>query len=314
MSNKVKILLASPRGFCAGVDRAIDIVEKTLKKFGAPVYVRHEIVHNKQVVENLKKLGAIFIEELDEIKDNSRPVIFSAHGVPKTVPKEAESKKMFYIDATCPLVTKVHRESERHYKNGFQIILVGHKGHPEVIGTMGQLPEGSIRLIETENDAIKLRKDEFNKPVAYVTQTTLSVDDTKNIIEILKKKFPDIKSSIKEDICYATTNRQDSVKKIAPNCNLFFVIGSENSSNSKRLVEVAKKSGCKKSELFDFSNKLPINEILKSKTIGLTSGASAPEKLIQDFISEVRKHCDVSIEEIITTKEKVTFKLPKSLN
>jgi len=314
MSNKVKILLASPRGFCAGVDRAIDIVEKTLKKFGAPVYVRHEIVHNKQVVENLKKLGAIFIEELDEIKDNSRPVIFSAHGVPKTVPKEAESKKMFYIDATCPLVTKVHRESERHYKNDFQIILVGHKGHPEVIGTMGQLPEGSIRLIETENDAIKLRKDEFNKPVAYVTQTTLSVDDTKNIIEILKKKFPDIKSSIKEDICYATTNRQDSVKKIAPNCNLFFVIGSENSSNSKRLVEVAKKSGCKKSELFDFSKKLPINEILKSKTIGLTSGASAPEKLIQDFISEVRKHCDVSIEEIITTKEKVTFKLPKSLN
>jgi len=314
MSNKVKILLASPRGFCAGVDRAIDIVEKTLKKFGAPVYVRHEIVHNKQVVENLKKLGAIFIEELDEIKDNSRPVIFSAHGVPKAVPKEAESKKMFYIDATCPLVTKVHRESERHYKNGFQIILVGHKGHPEVIGTMGQLPEGSIRLIETENDAIKLRKDEFNKPVAYVTQTTLSVDDTKNIIEILKKKFPDIKSSIKEDICYATTNRQDAVKKIAPNCNLFFVIGSENSSNSKRLVEVAKKSGCKKSELFDFSNKLPINEILKSKTIGLTSGASAPEKLIQDFISEVRKHCDVSIEEIITTKEKVTFKLPKSLN
>jgi len=314
MTNEVKILLASPRGFCAGVDRAIDIVEKTLKKFGAPVYVRHEIVHNKQVVENLKKLGAIFIEELDEIKDNSRPVIFSAHGVPKTVPKEAESKKMFYIDATCPLVTKVHRESERHYKNGFQIILVGHKGHPEVIGTMGQLPEGSIRLIETENDAIKLRKDEFNKPVAYVTQTTLSVDDTKNIIEILKKKFPDIKSSIKEDICYATTNRQDAVKKIAPNCNLFFVIGSENSSNSKRLVEVAKKSGCKKSELFDFSNKLPINEILKSKTIGLTSGASAPEKLIQDFISEVRKHCDVSIEEIITTKEKVTFKLPKSLN
>ena len=314
MSNKVKILLASPRGFCAGVDRAIDIVEKTLKKFGAPVYVRHEIVHNKQVVENLKKLGAIFIEELDEIKDNSRPVIFSAHGVPKTVPKEAESKKMFYIDATCPLVTKVHRESERHYKNDFQIILVGHKGHPEVIGTMGQLPEGSIRLIETENDAIKLRKDEFNKPVSYVTQTTLSFDDTKNIIEILKKKFPDIKSSIKEDICYATTNRQDSVKKIAPNCNLFFVIGSENSSNSKRLVEVAKKSGCKKSELFDFSKKLPINEILKSKTIGLTSGASAPEKLIQDFISEVRKHCDVSIEEIITTKEKVTFKLPKSLN
>ena len=314
MTNEVKILLASPRGFCAGVDRAIEIVEKTLKKFGSPVYVRHEIVHNKQVVENLKKLGAIFIEELNEVKDNSRPVIFSAHGVPKSVPKEAENKKMFYIDATCPLVTKVHKESERHYKNGYQVILVGHKGHPEVIGTMGQLPEGSIRLIETEDDAKKLKTDEFNKPIAYVTQTTLSVDDTKNIIEILKKKFPNIKSSIKEDICYATTNRQNSVKKIATGCDLFFVIGSENSSNSKRLVEVAIKSGCNKSELFDFSKELPINQIIKSKIIGLTSGASAPEKLIQNFISEVKKHCDVSVEEIITTKEKVTFKLPKALN
>ena len=314
MTNEVKILLASPRGFCAGVDRAIEIVEKTLKKFGSPVYVRHEIVHNKQVVENLKRLGAIFIEELNEVKDNTRPVIFSAHGVPKSVPKEAENKKMFYIDATCPLVTKVHKESERHHKNGFQIILVGHKGHPEVIGTMGQLPEGSIRLIETEDDAKKLKTDEFNKPIAYVTQTTLSVDDTKNIIEILKKKFPNIKSSIKEDICYATTNRQNSVKKIAPGCDLFFVIGSENSSNSKRLVEVAIKSGCNKSVLFDFSNELPINQIIKSKIIGLTSGASAPEKLIQNFISEVKKHCDVSVEEIITTKEKVTFKLPKALN
>ena len=314
MTNEVKILLASPRGFCAGVDRAIEIVEKTLKKFGSPVYVRHEIVHNKQVVENLKKLGAIFIEELNEVKDNSRPVIFSAHGVPKSVPKEAENKKMFYIDATCPLVTKVHKESERHYKNGYQVILVGHKGHPEVIGTMGQLPEGSIRLIETEDDAKKLKTDEFNKPMAYVTQTTLSVDDTKNIIEILKKKFPNIKSSIKEDICYATTNRQNSVKKIAPSCDLFFVIGSENSSNSKRLVEVAIKSGCNKSELFDFSKEVPINRIIKSKIIGLTSGASAPEKLIQNFISEVKKRCDVSVEEIITTKEKVTFKLPKALN
>ena len=312
--SSIKILLASPRGFCAGVDRAIEIVEKTLKKFGSPVYVRHEIVHNKQVVENLKKLGAIFIEELNEIKDNTRPVIFSAHGVPKAVPKEAENKKMFYIDATCPLVTKVHRESERHYKNGYQIILIGHKGHPEVIGTMGQLPKGSIRLIETEKDAQNLIIDEFKKPVAYVTQTTLSVDDTKNIVKILNKKFPDIKSSIKEDICYATTNRQNSVKKIAPKCEIFFVIGSENSSNSKRLVEVAKKSGCNKSELFDFSKKFPIGEIIKHKTIGLTSGASAPEKLIQDFISEVKKHSDVLIEEIVTTEEKVTFKLPKSLD
>ena len=218
MPNKLKILLASPRGFCAGVDRAIDIVEKTIKKFGAPVYVRHEIVHNKQVVENLKKLGAIFVEELNEIKDNTRPVIFSAHGVPKTVPKEAEQKKMFYIDATCPLVTKVHKESERHHKNGYEIILIGHKGHPEVIGTMGQLPKNSIKLIETESDAESLKTDEFKKPVAYVTQTTLSVDDTKNIIEILKKKFPNIKSSIKEDICYATTNRQEAVKKIARDC------------------------------------------------------------------------------------------------
>jgi len=314
MPNKLKILLASPRGFCAGVDRAIDIVEKTLKKFGAPVFVRHEIVHNKQVVENLKKLGAIFVEELNEIKDNTRPVIFSAHGVPKTVPKEAENKKMFYIDATCPLVTKVHKESERHYKNGYQIILIGHKGHPEVIGTMGQLPKNSIKLIETESDADSLKTDEFKKPVAYVTQTTLSVDDTKNIIEILKKKFPNFKSSIKEDICYATTNRQEAVKKIARDCNMFFVIGSENSSNSKRLVEVAKKSGCEKSELFDFTKDLPMNQIISSKIIGLTSGASAPEKLIQDFIAEVKKHCDLSIEEVVTTKEKVVFKLPKALN
>ena len=313
MSNEVKILLASPRGFCAGVDRAIEIVEKTLKKFGAPVYVRHEIVHNKQVVENLKKKGAIFVEELNEIKDTSRPAIFSAHGVPKIVPEEARNKKIFYIDATCPLVTKVHRESERRYKNGFQIILVGHKGHPEVIGTMGQLPKRSIKLIETEKDAENLKIKDFNKPLAYITQTTLSIDDTKNIVKILKKKFPNIQSSIKEDICYATTNRQNAVKKIAPMCDMFFVIGSNNSSNSKRLVEVAKKSGCNKSELFDFSEKFPINQIIKHKTIGLTSGASAPERLIQDFISEIKKHCSVSIEEVVTTKEKVTFKLPKSL-
>jgi len=314
MANEVKILLASPRGFCAGVERAIDIVEKTIKKFGPPVYVRHEIVHNKQVVENLKKRGAIFIEELNEIKDDSRPVIFSAHGVPKSVPEEAENKKIFYIDATCPLVTKVHKESERHYKNGYQVILVGHKGHPEVIGTMGQLPKGSIKLIETENDAKNIDIKEFKKPLAYVTQTTLSVDDTKNIIKLLKKKFPKIKSSVKEDICYATTNRQNSVKKIAPDCDMFFVIGSENSSNSKRLVEVAKKSGCAESQLFDFSKDLPINKIIKCKNIGLTSGASAPEKLIQDFIFEIKKHCKVIIEEVITAKEKIIFKLPKSLS
>ena len=315
MTNKeVKILLASPRGFCAGVDRAIEIVEKTLKKFGPPVYVRHEIVHNKQVVKNLKELGAIFVEELKEIKDNSRPVIFSADGVPKSVPEEAKNKKMFYIDATCPLVTKVHKESERHYKNGRQIILVGHKGHPEVVGTMGQLPKGSIKLIETEEDAQKLNVKQFDKPLAYVTQTTLSVDDTKNIVEILKKKFPDIKASNKEDICYATTNRQNAVKKIASMCEMFFVIGSENSSNSKRLVEVAKNSGCSKSQLISFDTELPIDEIISCNTIGLTSGASAPEKLVNDFMLKIKKYCKISVEEFKITKENVTFKLPSSLN
>ena len=313
-NKKLKILLASPRGFCAGVDRAIEIVEKSLKKFGSPIYVRHEIVHNKNVVENLKKKGAIFVEKISEIKDSSRPVIFSAHGVPKNIPEEAKKKNIFFIDATCPLLTKVHREAERHHKNGCQIILIGHKDHPEVIGTMGQLPVGSIKLIETEEDAKNIGLDEFNKPLAYVTQTTLSIDDTKNIIEILRKKFPNIKSPIKEDICYATTNRQNSVKKIATNCEMFFVIGSENSSNSKRLVETAKKFGCTKSELFDFSKNLPINQIMKVKTIGLTSGASAPEKLIKNFISALKKYFEIEINEIITTEEKVTFKLPKSLN
>ena len=310
MNKELKILLASPRGFCAGVDRAIEIVKKTLIKFGPPVYVRHEIVHNTQVVENLKKLGAIFVEELNEIKDRSRPVIFSAHGVPKSVPEDASSKKMFYIDATCPLVTKVHREAERHNKNGYKIILIGHKGHPEVIGTMGQIPKENIVLIETIEDAKKLK---INGPIAYVTQTTLSVDDTKDIIEVLKEKFPKIQGPIKEDICYATTNRQNAVKKIASQCDMFLVIGSDNSSNSKRLVEVAKKAGCSKAQLIDFKKELPLKEIVKCNTIGLTSGASAPEKLVQDFISEIKKHTKVFIEEQITSKEGVTFKLPSSL-
>ncbi len=312
MKNKeLKILLSAPRGFCAGVERAIEIVEKSIQKFGAPVYVRHEIVHNKHVVDDLKKKGAIFVEKLNEIKDPSRPVIFSAHGVPKNVPEEAKNKKIFYIDATCPLVTKVHKEAERHYKNGLTIILIGHKGHPEVVGTMGQIPKGKIILVENINDVEKIK---INKPIAYVTQTTLSVDDTADIIDALKKKYPSIKGPIKEDICYATTNRQEAVKKIAPKCEMFFVIGSDNSSNSKRLVEVAKKSGCKKSELINFTKDLPIDQIINSKIIGLTSGASAPEELIQDFISEIRKHCDLSIEEVVTTKENVVFKLPKALN
>ena len=314
MSKELKILLASPRGFCAGVDRAIEIVEKALKKFGSPVYVRHEIVHNKYVVDNLKKNGAIFVEELYEIKDKSRPVIFSAHGVPKSIPQEAKNKNIFYVDATCPLVTKVHKEAERHNKNGYKIILIGHKGHPEVIGTMGQIPNENITLIETIEDAKNIKTDKFGKFVAYVTQTTLSVDDTKDIIEILKTKFPNIKSPIKEDICYATTNRQSAVKQIAPLCEMFFVIGSENSSNSKRLVEVAKKAGCDKSQLINFDEELPLNRIIKCSKIGLTSGASAPESLVQDFISEIKKHCKVSIEEFVTAKEDITFKLPSSLN
>jgi len=311
MSNELKILLASPRGFCAGVVRAIEIVEKSIKKFGAPVYVRHEIVHNKQVVENLKKKGAIFVDELEQIKDYSRPVIFSAHGVPKSVPKEANDKKIFYVDATCPLVTKVHKEAERHYRNNYKIILIGHKNHPEVIGTMGQIPKENIMLIETIEDVKKIK---FHEPIAYVTQTTLSVDDTKNIIELLKEKFPNIKGPIKEDICYATTNRQSAVKKIAPLCDMFFVIGSENSSNSKRLVEVAKKVGCKNSRLVSFDSDLPINEIMKCNNIGLTSGASAPEKLVQEFITRIKIHSKVKIEEVEIVKENVTFRLPNSLN
>ena len=314
MAKELKILLASPRGFCAGVDRAIEIVKKTLIKYGSPVYVRHEIVHNTQVVENLKKLGAIFVEELSEVEDSSRPVIFSAHGVPKSVPEEASIKKMFYIDATCPLVTKVHREAESLHKNGYDVILIGHKNHPEVLGTMGQLPKGAIKLIETVKHAQNLNVNELKKPVAYVTQTTLSVDDTKDIIEVLKGKFPEIKSPIKEDICYATTNRQEAVKKIAPLCDMFFVVGSKNSSNSQRLVEVAKKSGCVNSELIPFNEKLPIDAIIKCKKIGITSGASAPERLVQNLIFEIKKHCNVSMEEVVLTKESVTFKLPKHLN
>ena len=312
MKNKeIKILLAAPRGFCAGVVRAIDIVEKVLNKYGAPVYVRHEIVHNKHVVDDLKKKGAIFIEELNEIKDSSRPVVFSAHGVPKTVPEDAKNKKMFYVDATCPLVTKVHREAERHYKNGYKIILIGHKDHPEVIGTMGQLPHGEIILVENIRDVNNIK---ISGPVAYVTQTTLSVDDTKDIIAALNKKFSNLKGPIKEDICYATTNRQDAVKQIASKCEMFFVIGSDNSSNSKRLVEVAKKAGCKKSQLINFEEKFPINEIMKCNKIGLTSGASAPEKLVQNFIFEIKKYTNVSIQEFVNSKENVTFKLPKILN
>ncbi len=313
MKKELKIFLASPRGFCAGVDRAIEIVNKALSKYGAPVYVRHEIVHNKQVVEDLRNRGAIFVEELSEIKDNSRPVIFSAHGVPKSVPAEATYKKLHYVDATCPLVSKVHRESEQLYKKGFDIILIGHNHHPEVIGTMGQLPKGSIKLIETTQDVIEMNANDYKKPLAYITQTTLSVDDTKKIIDLLKNKFPEIRGPIKEDICYATTNRQKAVKAIAKNCDLFFIIGSRNSSNSVRLVEVAKKAGCKNSILMHHGKELPIEDIKKSNSIGISSGASAPEELVQNLIDKIKLNFKVSIEEIKVADEKVIFKLPKEI-
>ena len=314
MKKNLKIYLASPRGFCAGVKRAIDIVEKSITKYGKPVYVRHEIVHNKQVVEDLKKKGAVFVEELSDIKDSTRPVIFSAHGVPKSVPEEAQQKKLSFVDATCPLVSKVHRESEQLFKKGYDIILIGHNNHPEVIGTMGQLPKGSIKLVETVNDASLLDSKNFSKPVAYITQTTLSVDDTTEIISKLKEKFPNIKQPIKEDICYATTNRQLAVKKIAPKCDMFFVIGSRNSSNSVRLVEVAKKAGCKNSMLMYFEKEIPMKELKNSNIIGISSGASAPEQLVQNLLNEVKKDREITIEEVIVAEEKVVFKLPKELN
>ena len=314
MKNKeIRILLAAPRGFCAGVDRAIEIVKKSINKFGAPVYVRHEIVHNKHVVESLKKIGAIFVENLREIKDKSRPVIFSAHGVPKSVPEEAKSYNMQFIDATCPLVSKVHREAENLNKMGFHIVLIGHKNHPEVIGTMGQLPEGEIDLIENVKDAEKY-ENKNNKKLTFVTQTTLSVDDTKQVIDVLKKKFPDIREPKKEDICYATTNRQSAVKKIAKNCDMFFVIGSRNSSNSQRLVEVASQAGCKKSELIHSENELPIDKIKECKTIGISSGASAPEILVQNVIDKIKRNFITNVEEVKIIEENVTFKTPGKLN
>ena len=312
-TKELKILLSAPRGFCAGVERAIEIVEKSIEKYGSPVYVRHEIVHNKYVVDGLKKKGAIFVEELEEIKDKSRPVIFSAHGVPKKVPEEAKNFKMTYVDATCPLVSKVHREAENLNKAGYHLILIGHKNHPEVIGTMGQLPVGSIDLVQNEDDAKKYQ-NKSDKQIAFVTQTTLSVDDTKDIIEILKKRFPNIKEPMKEDICYATTNRQLAVKNIAKSCDMFFVIGSRNSSNSVRLVEVAKKSGCAKAFLIHSQSIIPFDEIEKSNTIGVSSGASAPEILVENFINDLKNKFTISIDEVEIIKEDVVFKIPKKLN
>tara|TARA_B110001452_G_scaffold63984_1_gene50744 strand:+ start:147 stop:1091 length:945 start_codon:yes stop_codon:yes gene_type:complete len=312
-NKKIKILLAAPRGFCAGVERAIEIVKKSIDKYGAPVYVRHEIVHNKHVVDSLKKIGAIFVEELNEIKDKSRPVIFSAHGVPKSVPVEANDFKMEYVDATCPLVSKVHREAENLFKSGYHILLIGHLNHPEVIGTMGQLPEGSIDLIQSEKDV-----EDYNikpgKKIAYVTQTTLSVDDTKNIIKALKTKYPELKEPLKEDICYATTNRQSAVKNIAKKCDMFFILGSRNSSNSVRLVEVAQQSGCINSELIHSESIVPFDKIENCRTIGISSGASAPEVLVEDFINQIKTKFDVKIDEVEIVKENIIFKVPGKLN
>ena len=314
MENKnLKILLAAPRGFCAGVDRAIEIVKKSIDKYGSPVYVRHEIVHNKHVVDGLKKIGAIFVEELEEIEDKTRPVIFSAHGVPKTVPEEASNLNMTFVDATCPLVSKVHREAENLHKKGAHVLLIGHKNHPEVVGTMGQLPRNSIELIESVEDAENyINKNNYK--LAYITQTTLSVDDTKDIINALKKKFPNIYEPKKEDICYATTNRQSAVKKIAKSCDMFFIIGSRNSSNSVRLVEVARNNGCKNSELIHSESKVPFEKIANCKTIGISSGASAPEVLVEEFINSLKKEFNVEIEEVEIVKENIIFKIPGKLN
>ena len=314
MKNKeLKILLSAPRGFCAGVERAIEIVEKSIQKYGAPVYVRHEIVHNKFVVDDLKSKGAIFVEELEEIEDKSRPVIFSAHGVPKKIPEDAKNYNMTYVDATCPLVSKVHREAENLNKAGYHLILIGHENHPEVIGTMGQLPKGSIDLIQNEDEAKNYNFNSYEK-IAFVTQTTLSVDDTKEMIEILKERFPKIKEPQKEDICYATTNRQMAVKNIAKKCDMFFVIGSRNSSNSVRLVEVAKKSGCPNSQLIHSESEIPYDVIENSNIIGISSGASAPEILVDNFINELKNRFTVSIDEVEIIKENVVFKIPKKLN
>ena len=314
MKNKeLKILLSAPRGFCAGVERAIEIVEKSIQKYGSPVYVRHEIVHNKFVVDDLRNKGAIFVEELEEIEDKTRPVIFSAHGVPKKIPQDAKNYNMTYVDATCPLVSKVHREAENLHKAGYHLILIGHENHPEVIGTMGQLPKGSIDLIQNENEAKNYDPKNFEK-IAYVTQTTLSVDDTKEIISILKEKFSNIREPAKEDICYATTNRQMAVKNIAKKCDIFFVIGSRNSSNSVRLVEVAKKSGCENSILIHSQSEIPFNLIENSNIIGISSGASAPEILVENFIKELKNKFTVTIEEVEIIKENVVFRVPKKLN
>ncbi len=309
---KLRIFLCAPRGFCAGVVRAIDAVEQALRIYGAPVYVRHEIVHNKYVVEGLKAKGAIFVEELDEIPDTTKPVIFSAHGVPKSVHAEAEARHIFALDATCPLVTKVHREAELHYKRGRQVILVGHAGHPEVVGTLGQLPKGSILLVQTPEDVEKLQNvDEGN--LAYVTQTTLSIDDTRGMVDALTRRFPDIIGPHKEDICYATTNRQEAVKRISPIVDAMIVVGSSNSSNSQRLKEVAERSGCKLARLVLRADDVDWDLFKNASSVGITAGASAPEVLVEEIMDAFAQRFELDVEIVSTADESVFFPLPRQL-
>ncbi|WP_237154532.1 4-hydroxy-3-methylbut-2-enyl diphosphate reductase [Oryzibacter oryziterrae] len=308
----LKILLCAPRGFCAGVDRAIQIVDLALERFGAPVYVRHEIVHNKYVVEELRRKGAVFVEELDEIPDTRQPVIFSAHGVAKAVPAAATARNFFQLDATCPLVTKVHREAEVHHRKGRHVILIGHAGHPEVIGTMGQLPEGAVTLIETIDDVARL---DFapGTPLAYTTQTTLSVDDTRAIVEALSQRFPDVAPPHKEDICYATTNRQAAVREVAPKVDAMLVVGAPNSSNSQRLREVAAREGCARAVLIQRASDIDWSELQGLSTLGITAGASAPEVLVEEVIDAFAERYTVTVESVRTADETVAFNLPREL-
>jgi len=311
MTHPVRIKLAAPRGFCAGVDRAIRIVELAIERFGAPVYVRHEIVHNRFVVERLEALGAVFVDELAEVPEGAK-VIFSAHGVPKSVPAEAERRELFYLDATCPLVSKVHVEATRHYDQGLEIILIGHAGHPEVIGTMGQLPDGAVSLVERVGDVAAIVPRDANQ-LAYITQTTLSVDDTAEIVAALKSRFPKIVGPHKEDICYATTNRQQSVKEIADGCDAVLVIGAPNSSNSMRLVEVAERAGCKYAALVQRASELDWVALENAVTVGITAGASAPEVLVEEVLDAFRARGPVTVEEVRVQDENIEFKLPRAL-
>ncbi|HLW28665.1 MAG TPA: 4-hydroxy-3-methylbut-2-enyl diphosphate reductase [Kiloniellales bacterium] len=305
------LVLANPRGFCAGVERAIEIVERALTKYGPPVYVRHEIVHNRFVVESLKAKGAIFVDELDAVPDD-RPVIFSAHGVPKRVPAEAQRRELFFLDATCPLVSKVHREAERHHRAKREILLIGHRGHPEVIGTMGQLPEGTIHLIETTEEAEQVEVADPQR-LAYVTQTTLSVDDTAAIVAVLERRFPDIVGPAKQDICYATTNRQEAVKRIAEQVEVVLVVGAPNSSNSKRLVEVAQRAGCRHATLVERAGDIPWEAFGGVAAVGLTAGASAPETLVEEVIEAFHERFDVTVIDGDGPRENIHFKLPRPL-